>query len=427
MNNSAKFTKRLFAFFIDLTAVVIITWVLWLFPFQFIIGNSIQDDYKKVVEEKVTEISSWYEGQKDIFGASGTTDGYFPKLDNSKREGTITKEDYDEYISYESVAFTRATNFVITLIDDLNVPYDASASYNNQEYVNIDELYSYLFYAYQAELAFPHNEDYVSYSALRDAGEITSDEEQKTLENAFKNSLKEDYIKELEVLVRALKYYDSINPDSNILNLPVYKTVSLEYESLSKKKAKDLSSSVTADDQAFLLSTMNAYKHYYDTVTSKDRLGTSSSDTGEIVNLNEEAYINFYYSIILKRFVEMRPFYIQRYYYSRYSTIYALVAFVVLFSIYTVAFGGQTLGRRTVKVKLVGKDESKNPNPFLVLLHDVVIRILYILLIGFFSLLVALIVAFGFTIADALMIKFNKQNKTIRDILSNTRVIDRGF
>ena len=96
MNNSAKFTKRLFAFFIDLTAVVIITWVLWLFPFQFIIGNSIQDDYKKVVEEKVTEISSWYEGQKDIFGASGTTDGYFPKLDNSKREGTITKEDYDE-------------------------------------------------------------------------------------------------------------------------------------------------------------------------------------------------------------------------------------------------------------------------------------------------------------------------------------------
>ena len=104
-----------------------------------------------------------------------------------------------------------------------------------------------------------------------------------------------------------------------------------------------------------------------------------------------------------------------------------MVAFVVIFSIYTAVLRGQTLGRLTVKVKLVGKDEEKKPNPLLALFHDVVIRILYILLVGFFSLPFALIIALGLTIADALMIKFNKQNKTIRDIITNTKVVETEF
>lgn len=427
MKNSARFSKRLFAFLIDLTAVVILAWLLWLFPFQFVIGNSIQDNYKKEVAEKAEDILYDYDGKKDLFGASGTNDGYFPKLDNSKKEGTITATEYGEYISYENTVYTKNYDTVDFLIDDLNIPYNKDADHKNQEYVNIDELYYYLFYAYQAELNFPHNSEYISYSALRDAGEISSDDEQKALENEFKNNLKTSYIEQLRILVQALKYYDSLNPDSDILNLPVYKTLSSEFQSLSKEKVKDLPATITEADQQKLVDAVESYKHYYDVVTSKDKLGYSTTESGEIINLNEEAYLNFYYSIVMMRFEALRPYYIQRYYFSRYSTIYALVAFVVIFSIYTAVLRGQTLGRLTVKVKLVGKDEEKKPNPLLALFHDVVIRILYILLVGFFSLPFALIIALGLTIADALMIKFNKQNKTIRDIITNTKVVETEF
>lgn len=427
MKNSARFTKRLFAFFIDLTAVVILTWVLWLFPFQFIIGNSIQENYKRDVAEKIQDISYEYDGKKDLFGASGTNDGYFTKLDNAKKEQSLTNEEYTEYMSYKNMVYTRNLNTANSLLDDLATPYNKEKAYNEQLYVDIDELYSYLFYAYQAESSFPHNEEYISYSALRDAGEITSDDEQKTLENEFKNNLKTNYIGQLKVLIQALKYYDSLNPDSDILKLPVYRTLTSEFRSISKEKVKDLPATISEAEQQKLVDAIESYKHYLDVVTSKEKLGYSTTESGEIINLNEEAYLNFYYSLVMMRFEALRPYYVQKYYFSRYSTIYALVMFVVIFSIYTAVLRGQTLGRLTVKVKLVGKDEEKKLNPLLALFHDVVIRILYILLIGFFSLPIALIIALGLTIADALMIKYNKQNKTIRDIITSTRVIETGF
>ena len=123
----------------------------------------------------------------------------------------------------------------------------------------------------------------------------------------------------------------------------------------------------------------------------------------------------------------MRPYFIQKYKFNRYATIYSLIAFVVLFSVYTVVFSGQTLGRRSVKIKLIGKDENKKLNPLVALYHDIIVRLLYVLLIGFFSFLIALVVALTLTVADVLMIRYSKQNKTIRDIVTGTRVIETGF
>lgn len=427
MGTYARFLKRLFAFFIDLTLVIILTWVLWLFPFQFVVGNSIQQNYNKEVRNKIDEISYKYEGKKDLFGSSGTADGYIPKLDKAKSEGALSESNYNEHIANFNVAYTRNIGFVDDLLISLNTPYGEDLPYEQQEYVNIDELYTYLFYAYNLELKYPHNEEYVSYNALRDAGTITSDDELKTIINTYKSNLTEKYVEEIEILVRAFKYYDSLNPNSKILDLPTYKTVSSEYNSLSKKKIKDLSSTLEESDIEKLKNAVNSYKTYFDTVTSKERLGTSVSADETQVKLNDEAYNNFFYVLMMKRFEEMRPYYIQKYKFNRYATIYSLIAFVVLFSVYTVVFSGQTLGRRSVKIKLIGKDENKKLNPLVALYHDIIVRLLYVLLIGFFSFLIALVVALTLTVADVLMIRYSKQNKTIRDIITGTRVIETGF
>lgn len=428
MGKYAGIGKRIFAFFIDLTLVVVLTFLLWLFPFQFVVGNNIQENYKETVAKKADEIAHIFSGERDMFKASSTEEGYFQELDNLYSAGKMTEVEYGERVSFENSAYLRNKGFASNLFNSLNEAYDESVSYQEQAYTDIDELYNYLFYAYQAELRFPHNSEYVKYTALRDAGEISSDDELKTLEKEYQNNLETNYIKQLEILVRAMKYYDSKNEGKGILSLPVYKSLAAEYNSLSKTKAKNLDSSFTLEDQNVLIEAVDNYKAYYDHATSKETLGTTEDTSGKIyVNINDEAYVNFYYSLYMERVKLLRPYYIQTYRYSWWATVYALSMFVFLFSLYTIVLRGKTVGRRVVKIKLVDKNENAKLNPLLAFAHDIGARLLYVLLIGFYSLPVALIAGVVFTIVDALMIRYNKQNKTIRDIITSTKVIISEF
>ena len=74
MSIHAGFLKRLFSFIIDLTLVILVTWLLYMFPFQQIIGKSIDEHYNKNIKKPYNEISESYSGTVSYFGAS--TDGY---------------------------------------------------------------------------------------------------------------------------------------------------------------------------------------------------------------------------------------------------------------------------------------------------------------------------------------------------------------
>ena len=103
--------------------------------------------------------------------------------------------------------------------------------------------------------------------------------------------------------------------------------------------------------------------------------------------------------------------------------VYALSMFTLIFSLYTAIMCGNTLGRRAAKVRLVSKNEADKLNPVLALLHDVPFRFLYFLLIGLYSIPVALIALAVFFVADIIMIVV-KPHKAIRDYLSGTHVIE---
>ena len=431
----AGFLKRLFAAIIDTTLVIILTWLLYLFPFKTIIGNAIDSDYKTNIETPNEEISEQYSGSSSLFGT--TTEGYYTILKNLYTTGYMSEDEYNAYVAKDTLAYNNIIEIFDNLTSDMALPYDSTVASGDQLYSKLYTLYTHCNYSYSIRSKFLENENYVLYSSMYDLGLITSDE-QTALESEYSINALRSYVESLKSILVLYNEYNAKNEGIDITSLYAYRTVKTSYNSacssLSKQDAdfkaisdtyvvENLPTEATSEMVTTLKNYVEDFRTYQVAVTVTN-MTTQVVDGATMDNITEEIYYIFYYGLATNQFISQLPYYEKVYNHSTWAVIYSLAMFTLIFSLYTSIMRGQTLGRRGMKIKMTTSHEKDKLNPVLALLHDVPFRFLYVILIGMFSLYAAIIVFVIFMIADAIMVRFTKDHRCIRDILSATKVIE---
>ena len=435
MSLNAGFLKRSFALLIDLTVIIAVTWLLYLFPFNMIINSSIDKNYKTNVKNPYDEVTVKYSGKQSFFGAQeaglysniSTLYGTASSKDSTWNSGSsyISEAMLNEYVSYMNEAYSNASDIANSLVTKVALPYDENDTDESQFYSKIYSLYTYLDYSYAVKSNFAIDEAYEHYTTKSEKGTLNGD--LTTITNEYNEQERTKYINTLELLIKLLNYYDSLNEGAGITTTIAYKQIATRFTNNSDKKVTDITGEFTADDENAIKTYLTNYKNYIDTVTTKDYLGTKTENSILQVHFTRESYYIFYYSLQSLEFNEKLPYYIPVYNHTTLAIVYALGGFILYYSIYTVLLRGQTLGRRSVKIKLVGNAEKDKTNPLLALLHDIPFKFLYLILLGMVSLAIAGIALLVFLIVDFIMIKFTKSHKCIRDILTATKVIEGGM
>ena len=426
MSIHAGFFKRLFSFIVDLTLVIVVTWLLYLFPFNMIISKSIDKDYKNNIKKPNDAISEEYSGKVSYFGTS--TEGKFGILSNLYKNEAMSEGEFANYKAVVETGYNTVSSDISNLLINIEKPYSEETAMREQFYSIIYRDYTYyseintIFQKYTMDDVFKADYDdetygkFVQYSILKNTAVITEGQ-QTDLEKEYNEALSNKNKEILEIFIKALKVYDDKNSDINITSTLAYSTIASAYSSL-KGKAADIEAELTADDVEVLSNYLQTFRSYQQT-----KLNIAANAEGNIP-VSEETYYNFYYGLYFEQFDLQLSYYAQVYEHTSWAIIYALAMFTLAFSIYTVVMRGNTLGRRCVKIQLTDGHEREKLNPVLALLHDVPFKFLYIILLGLLSLLAAGIAMVAFTIVDLLMIAFTKQHKTLRDIFSGTRVIE---
>ena len=426
MSIHAGFIKRAFSFIIDLTLVIVVTWLLYLFPFNMIISKSIDKDYKHNIKKPYEEISETYSGQVSFFGTS--SDGKLTILHNQYQAKQVTDNELSSYKAVLTANYNTVKQDLTNLVSNLDTPYSDETKMEEQLYSIIYRDYTYISEAntiiqkYPMDDIFQNEYDdaelgkFVEYSMLVGQAKLTEDGKTEK-EKAYTDALNEQYKEVLELLIRALKVYDEKNDNVKVTSTLAYTTIASSYSS-AKGKTSDVPVEFTNEHSTRLLEIVNTFRDY-----QVETLNIAANADGN-VTINEEIYYNLYYGLYFEEFNLQLPYYAQVYEHTSWTIIYALAMFTLVFSVYTVVLRGNTLGRRSVKIRLTDGHEREKLNPVLALLHDVPFKFLYLILIGLFSLIAAGIALVVFSIADIIMIAFTKQHKCIRDFLSGTRVVE---
>ncbi|MCR5741098.1 MAG: RDD family protein [Gammaproteobacteria bacterium] len=412
--NRAGLGKRLFSALTDLFLVIATCFLLYLFPFNMIISKSIDSDYKNSIQKPYDQLTEKYSGSSTMFGTA--SEGIYSIYTSNYDAGTttlkLTKEEYDLYLNYFNDAYSGVNNRIDGLLEGLN-EYDASKAEALKYHAQLYMVYTYADFAYQTLFNYPHNEQYVNYVSLLNSGALTK-AEYNTLVETYKTELNNEFLDVIEVLLEAFNKYNELYPEANILKTNAYDGVKSKYS----RGVKTLESKLDAEG----ISKLKAFVERYEDYSMMQIDKTYSSDEEELT-FNDSAYYIFYYSIYLTETAERMP------YFEKYSThttwviIYSLVMFTVVLSLYTSIMRGYTLGRRWMKCMVINKKDSKKASPLLALLHDVPFKYLYVLVIGFFSLRLALIVFAVMSIVDVIMIAI-RPHKAIRDYISFTEVVE---
>lgn len=434
MNMHAGFLKRLFAFIIDVTLVIVVTWLLYLFPFQMIINNIVDEDYKNNIKTKYDAITEKYDGVDKVIG--GSTSGLNDVLLASNTAGSLSETEHAQYRAYIDQAYNLCNDEILQLIDDLNVPYNAETSESEQFYSKVYLIYTYVYNSYEARSNFKgewQDGEYVRYSDLGKVNKLDSATVEEK-ESAYDTALLNEFLDQTTILITALKNYDELNDDIDITDNKYFSDISSVITGNRDIKIDDISATLTEENVNTLKNTVKSYYDYFLYATTKEKMGSTTTegivsitftdeDTEDGVNYGE-AYLIFWYNMNVIETNEKLPYNMAVIEHSTWDAIYSLAMFTLIFSIYTMAMRGYTLGRRSVQIKLVGPHEMDKTNPLLALLHDVLFRFLYAILLGMlFNLLIVICVLLIFAIVDAILIKFTKSHKAIRDHLSMTRVI----
>lgn len=431
MSMYAGVMKRFFSAIVDYTVIIALTWLLFLFPFQQIIGKAVDSDYKNNVKIPYNEISESYTGTTSYFGSS--TDGYFQVLGSYLDSDGNLKLTVTQYKGYKVIQKTVYDNAIenAKLIASIDEGYSSSTNSEKQFYNQVYAAYCYLAYGYQVKNNFPQGEDGVLFESRK--GVDLTEAEVAELTTKFKDDLKADFAHQSELFLQALKYYSAKNPEAKIESTNAYKYIASTYETYSEKKTADISSTFTTADEDSLVASINAYYDFAVSKTTYDTTGKAGDDTlsfapggtgGSSVTYQNQAYTCFYYDLANEQFVKQLPYYDRYQEHLTWTIVYCLCFFTLAFSIYTVAMRGNTLGRMAAHIQLVGPAEKEKLNPLRAILHDVPFNFLYVLILFAWLWWIAIIIWIIFLVVDIIMILL-KPHRCIRDYISGTKVIEK--
>ncbi|MDD4184085.1 MAG: RDD family protein [Candidatus Izemoplasmatales bacterium] len=101
---------------------------------------------------------------------------------------------------------------------------------------------------------------------------------------------------------------------------------------------------------------------------------------------------------------------------------YFALGFLILVTIYALAFKGRTLGRKIMQVRLEGPVHSLS-----VFFHDVVFKYFFIIVVFVVSPYGGIALLFLSLIIDLVLISFTRKKATLRDILLKINVVKTGY
>ena len=418
MSNYARTGKRALSALVDLLLVIVTTLLLYLFPFQIIINKAVDSDYKNNIKKPYDAITEKYNGKVSYFGSS--TNGLYGDLtalfDSKTNLLTVNKTQLDLCRSYKNDTYNNAVSVAESIQTMIDTEYNADTEETLKFRTKMYQLYIYLDYAYQLLSTYPYNESFESYEGLKASGTITESEYNTKVEE-FKTTLNNEYLAVLTAQAKAFVTYNNKYSESKVLSSAAYSYIANKLSTLKGKVSKE--DVFEAQDSTNI---NNFLTRYNDWAANKTALDTEPTGD-ETVKFGKEGYYVFLYGLLCTQENE-RSAYLEKYnVHTTWVVAYSLVAFTFIFSVYTLAMSGYTLGRRLCKIMLVGKNPNKKANPILALIHDVPLQYAYVLVIGLYSLPVAGIVYAVFTIADIIMIAL-KPHRAIRDYITMTRVVE---
>ena len=166
MREHAGFMKRSFAAIVDLALVILITWLLFLFPFKMVIGNSIHKDYKNSYIKPYDEATNKYNGTTNFFGV--TTPGVFANItgsyDDSSKKFTVSGSNVLVFREYVNNANSTSLDVLTAYSELLSSEYDENTKEEDKITAKAYILLKRLGYIYNFEKQFPHNAEYEYYS-----------------------------------------------------------------------------------------------------------------------------------------------------------------------------------------------------------------------------------------------------------------------
>lgn len=135
--------------------------------------------------------------------------------------------------------------------------------------------------------------------------------------------------------------------------------------------------------------------------------GDSTKETAALTRYTEQMAL-----LDAQNLVDIEPYNYPLSQFFLQSIYYFAIGFLILMGIYTVLMKGQTLGRRILKLTLVGAR-----NPLFIFAHDILLKYFIIVFTIIVSIYGGIIVFFLALLLDLTLITFTKSRSTLRDTL----------
>lgn len=115
------------------------------------------------------------------------------------------------------------------------------------------------------------------------------------------------------------------------------------------------------------------------------------------------------------------------------SSVIQIILFILYFVVFQIYQGGQTIGKRLLKIKVVtkdGKDLSMNAMIIRALFNDFILSNILVLIVTLFSRdvyfygsLIVVMIQYLTIFISVIMVSFSKEGRSIGDLFANTKVI----
>ncbi len=149
---------------------------------------------------------------------------------------------------------------------------------------------------------------------------------------------------------------------------------------------------------------------------------TLAGDNDELKALAQLNYQQKMQILEMQNTIDVEPFNRELSKYFLSIVYYFALGFLVLTTIYVLAVGGKTLGRRIMQIKLDGPVHSVS-----VFFHDVVFKYFFIIIVFVISIYGGVVLLLLSVVIDLLLISFTRRKATLRDILLKMNVVKAGY
>jgi hypothetical protein len=168
---------------------------------------------------------------------------------------------------------------------------------------------------------------------------------------------------------------------------------------------------------------VDAYNYDLETITTEYTAALAIADGNEALETEAQTIYAAKKALLdAQNIVDIEPYNAPLTGYFLTSIYYFSIGFLILLSIYSLAFNAKTLGRKMMQIKLEGPI-----NPISIFFHDVVFKYFFTVLVFSVSLYAGAVLFLLSLAIDLILISFTRNKNTLRDIFLKMSVVKTGY